>query len=101
MRPLPEYHPLPSAFVPPHSPGLTAGKITPLSAVMKAVAGIRSEGKYEAVITKPGTGRIHYSLNSAYQKAAMKTNKIAFENIREQFALSATVFRESSLTGTT
>ena len=62
---------------------------------------IRKAGLYKAVIGDPDPKRIQYFLNSTFEQIAMKTDKMAFDNIRDLRKLSADIFREMSITGGT
>eukprot|EP00831_Metopus_contortus_P078330 TRINITY_DN7555_c0_g1_i4.p1 TRINITY_DN7555_c0_g1~~TRINITY_DN7555_c0_g1_i4.p1 ORF type:complete len:698 (-),score=105.19 TRINITY_DN7555_c0_g1_i4:951-3044(-) len=67
----------------------------------QAKSEIRKSGVYKAIIGDPDPKRIQYFLNSAFEQIAMRTDKMAFENIRDLRKLSADVFREMSITGGT
>ena len=67
----------------------------------RAKTEIRQAGLYKAAIGDPDPKRIQYFLNSAFEQVAMKTDKMAFDNIRDLRKLSADVFREMSVTGGT
>ncbi len=67
----------------------------------RAKSEIRKAGLYKAVIGDPDPKRIQYFMNSAFEQVAMRTDKMAFNNIRDLRKLSADVFREMSITGGT
>lgn len=66
-----------------------------------AVKEIRTAGTYKAVLGEPDAKRVKYFLDSSFQQVAMKTDKMAFDHIRELRKISAEVFRDMSLTGNT
>lgn len=67
----------------------------------KAVEEIKTAGIYKTLKGTPDPQRIKYFLNNSFEQVAMKTDKMAFEHIRQLRSISAEVLREMSITGNT
>ena len=67
----------------------------------RAVKEIKTAGTYKAILGKPDPKRVKYMLESSFEQVALKTDKMALDHIRSLRQISAEVFRDMSLTGST
>lgn len=67
----------------------------------RAEEAMKKAGLRSAILGRPDTARIKYFLESSYERVAMKTENMLFQNIVDLRKLSSDVFNEISITGAT